>query len=130
MLGILTSVAGPLIKLGTSFLDNRQNARSLKAKLELAKVNKEARLELSDIDLAILSRRSWDKGFKDEYIVIVVTFPLIISFIGSIYAAFTGDTVLLDAGDQMAGMLSSDRLSYSEIMLAVIGAVLGIRAMK
>ena len=130
MLNFLAPIAGPLINLGTTFLKNKTAKKQIAAKIELAKVDHANRLDLSEHELHVLSRKSWDAGWKDEWVVILVSVPIVTMWLGALLHAFTGNPTLLESGTLMAEMLSGKTVDYPTLMLMVIGAVLGIKTVK
>lgn len=75
--------------------------------------------------------RSMENGWKDEYVTVVVTFPLWQIFIGNLLHAFTGSDSILAAND--ASMLQIGALMdtpYGELMMVVVLAAVGIKGLK
>ena len=75
--------------------------------------------------------RSMENGWKDEYVTVVITFPLWQIFIGNLVHAFTGNDSILAAND--ASLLQLGQLmdtSYGQLMLAVVLAAVGLKTIK
>lgn len=75
--------------------------------------------------------RSMENGWKDEYITVVVTFPLWQIFIGNILAAWTGNSAIIEASDaslESIGVLL--QTPYGELMTIVVLAAVGIKGIK
>ena len=75
--------------------------------------------------------KSMENGWKDEYVTIVVTFPLWQIFIGNLLHAFTGNDSILAAND--ASLLQIGQLMttpYGNLMMVVVLAAVGIKGLK
>lgn len=75
--------------------------------------------------------RSMENGWKDEYVTVVVTFPLLQIFIGNLVAAFTNDNTILDANTASLKMLGDLMTTpYGQLMMVVALAAVGIKGLK
>ena len=75
--------------------------------------------------------RSMENGWKDEYVTVLVTFPIIQNFIGNLMYAFTGNSNILLAQEQsmvQIGLLMDT--PYGDIMTIVVLAAVGIKGLK
>ena len=108
---------GPLLNMGKDALKSR-SAR--KAKEQEANQQWEASMG-----------RSMENGWKDEYVTVVVTFPLWQIFIGNLWYAFSGDDAVLKAN--AASMKQIGELigtPYGDVMMLVVLAAVGIKGLK
>ena len=75
--------------------------------------------------------RSMENGWKDEYVTVVVTFPLWQLFIGNLLYAFTGNDAILAANNasliQIGQLMSTE---YGQLMMVVVLAAVGIKGLK
>ena len=75
--------------------------------------------------------RSMENGWKDEYVTVIVTFPLWQLFIGNLLFAYTGDERILLANEkslQDIGALMDT--PYGQLMMVVVLAAVGIKGLK
>ena len=75
--------------------------------------------------------RGMENGWKDEYVTVVVTFPLWQIFIGNLLHAFTGNDSILAAN--AASMLQIGQLmttEYGQLLMVVVLAAVGIKGLK
>ena len=75
--------------------------------------------------------RSMENGWKDEFVTVVICFPLIQIFVGNLVYAFTDASAILDA--QKASMEQIGQLMgtpYGELMMVVVLAAVGIKGLK
>lgn len=113
MLGFLKLLVGPI----SSFMQNRADRKAKEA-------------EANQMWEASMGR-SMENGWKDEFVTVVICFPLIQIFIGNLVYAFTGASVILDA--QKASMEQIGQLMgtpYGELMMVVVLAAVGIKGLK
>lgn len=75
--------------------------------------------------------RSMENGWKDEYVTVIITLPILQSFVGNLWFAFTGKSEILAAQDaflaQMGQMMETP---YGELMFVVVLAAVGIKGIK
>ena len=75
--------------------------------------------------------RSMENGWKDEYVTVVVTFPLWQIFIGNLLYAFTGRDAILKANaaslTQIGELMDTP---YGQLMMVVVLAAVGIKGLK
>ena len=72
------------------------------------------------------SKGSW----KDEYLTLVFSSPLVLQVVGSIVYAFTGNLRLLEAADMIYSAFDRVGLDYTQIMLLIIGASFGVHVTR
>ena len=124
---------GKVVDSVTGFFSSRAAAReaaaAVHAKIQLAKVNKDAKLELADQDLAVLRTQQAGDSWKDEYVVILVSMPIVIGAAGAIVSIFdpaTGAKIQGAAG-KIAGLMTGESIDFPELWLMVVGVSLGLR---
>jgi len=70
-------------------------------------------------------------SWKDEYVTIVVTFPILQMFVGNLMFALTGNTEIMRASDasfeQLGLMMGTP---YGDLMMTVVLAAVGIKLLK
>ena len=75
--------------------------------------------------------RSMENGWKDEFVTVVICFPLVQIFVGNLFYAWSGKSFILDA--QKASMEQIGTLMgtpYGELMMVVVLAAVGIKGLK
>jgi len=75
--------------------------------------------------------RSMENGWKDEYVTVVITFPLWQIFIGNLVFAFSGNDAILKANaasmKQIGDLMGTP---YGNLMMMVVMAAIGIKGLK
>ena len=109
-----------IIGLATSFIKGRQEQ---KAKEHEARTAWETAVG-----------RSMDNGWKDEYVTVIITLPILQSFVGNLWFALTGNSQILEA--QSAFLADMSKLMDSEygvlvwtVSLAAVGTK-GLKTLK
>lgn len=106
-----------IINAVTGFISKRQDNKAAEKKAT------------SDWEQAM--GRSMENGWKDEYVTVVITFPLWQIFIGNLLYAFTGNDAILKANaaslQQIGALMGTP---YGTLMTLVVGAAIGIKGLK
>lgn len=75
--------------------------------------------------------RSMENGWKDEYVTVVITFPLWQIFIGNLLYAFTDNDAIIKANaaslQQIGALMGTP---YGNLMMMVVMAAIGIKGLK
>lgn len=106
-----------VVNAATKFIDNWQTQKQRDAD---AKAAWEA-----------AAGRSMENGWKDEYVTVIITLPILQSFVGNLWFAITGHSNILDAQvmflDSLGQMMETD---YGDLMVIVVLAAVGIKGIK
>ena len=68
------------------------------------------------------SKGSW----KDEFLTLVFSAPIVLQILGNIIFTFTGHTAMLDAADRIYDAFVRVGLDYTQVMMLIIGASFGV----
>ncbi len=110
---------GPLIGLGTKLLEGRQASKRVEQ--EATKAWESA------------VGRSMENGWKDEYVTVVITLPILNIFIGnllSVWKPALGTAVLEANSKAMVQIGSLMDSAYGQVMMIVVLAAVGIKTIK
>ena len=123
LLGILPGV--------TSWAEKREERKKstneLKAKVALAQTDANAKVELTKEEWTKIALKGSQHSWKDEYLLLIFSVPLLVAFAGAIWFTFTGDKSLLDSSDLMFKSISEHGIQYGSIMMFMVMASFGIR---
>lgn len=98
------------------------------SKLELAKQAGKTSITLKDQEWESISVSKSDSTWKDEYVTLVVTWPLIGVLAGSLLASCTGNTELLDGTLNGIKGLKELGMDFGILMTIVVSAAVSIKA--
>jgi hypothetical protein len=119
MLALLKAIAGPIISGVTGVIQKRQDR---KAKEQEANAAWEASMG-----------RSMENGWKDEYVTVMVTLPLLQIFIGnllSIWFPEKGQAILAANQASLTQIGTLMDTAYGQVMMVVVLAAVGIKGAK
>ena len=109
----------------------RKTARDAgRAKLALAKQNGDQEVTLKDAEWESLSVEKSGETWKDEYVTVLITLPLVAILCGGVYFAFTGDDRLLTGTIEALAQLKELGVDMGELMYIVVIAAVGLKAWR
>lgn len=124
-LGFLSVLVKPLTSVYEAYIDRKKTKDSLKSKAALAKQADATNVTLTDAEWELASKQLENSSWKDEYVTIVITSPLVGILGGAVYHAFTEDDRVLTGvmdGIEAIGTLGIDMGLLMEIVvLAAVG---------
>ena len=127
-------IIGNIIDGVSGFFKKREERKkaveTAKIKVKAAKNKAENDLELTDAEWESLAVNKQDTTWKDEYLTVVVTAPLITILVGGIYAAFTGDASLLEGTKLALREMREVGVDLGELMYAVVLAGVGLKVWR
>jgi len=77
--------------------------------------------------------RSMENGWKDEYVTVIITMPLLNIFLGNLYSVFDPGRgkAILEANTQAMGEIGTLMdTPYGQVMMVVVLAAVGIKTVK
>jgi len=127
---VVDAVASPVKSVLNKRETTKQQHQQAKAKYEQAKLNSKTHVTLTDAEWEALSKTNENNTWKDEYVTIIITFPLLCLMIGGIWLAFTGDSRLLDGTNLSLERLSSAGVDMGFLMNTVVLAAVGLKVWR
>ena len=95
-----SAVVAPVANIFTKREERKKNAETVQGKIAMAKVNGENSVTLTDAEWETIAVNKTDSSWKDEFVTIVIMFPIIGIMAGAIWTAFTGDSKLLETASR------------------------------
>lgn len=105
----------------------KANKEQAEAKLKQSKVTNAHEVTLTDAEGEALLAEGLVDSWKDEYVTIVVTAPIVMIIVGVTYFAFTGDDRLLDSGIGSIKALKESGVDMGFLMNAVVLSAIGLK---
>ena len=134
MASAIGSLASGIVSPITNLLGKKEERRKavevIKATTAQGETEGETSVKLSNAQWELISKKSETDTWKDEYITIIITYPLIAIFVGSVMSVFLGDERLLIATTESLDALQQLGLDLGELMLYTVLAGLGIKLVK
>ena len=116
---MLQMLLGPLLGLGKDWLKGRQEQKKLEQEATAAWESSVG--------------RSMENGWKDEYVTVVITFPLWQIFIGNLLSVWfpeKGAAIIAANSASLTQIGDLMETPYGEVMLIVVLAAVGIKGLK
>ncbi len=130
----LTTLASPITAIvnGVSgFVSKKQEITANKeravAKLKQSKQEGQQHIILTDAEGEAMLSNGLAGSWKDEYVTIVITFPIVLIMLGTLYFAFTQDDRMLQAGVESIKALESAGVDMGFLMEAVVLAAISLK---
>ena len=130
----LKIVGLPAVKYVLGMVENnraRAASRELgETKLKMARINKETKVELADHEIQVLRTRGRLASWGDEYVIILVSLPIIVGTLGAVVSIGAPETGgrLLAASDKIANLMTGEQIDYPALWGLVVAAALGTKA--
>lgn len=130
----LGDIAGGLIKPIAGIFQKKEERKKavqvIRAQTAMASSAGETSVKLSNAQWDLISKKNESDTWKDEYITLLITSPLICIIVGNIAAVFFDDTRLLIANAESMKQLAAMGVDMGELMLYTVLAALGLKVIK
>ena len=127
LLGLIPSVISGVVGLFNKKEETKANKQSAEAKLRMKKLDSSLKMELTDAEWEAISAKGLDNSWKDEYVTIIVTAPIVGYLVGSVWWAFTGDESLLIGVSRGVKELKDLGLDWATLTTGVVFAAIGLK---
>jgi hypothetical protein len=127
---VLGGAINPIAKIFEKREERKKAIGEIKAQAASAEVDGKVAVSLSKAEWEIISKNAEPTTWKDEYITLLITSPLLVIFIGNIVAAFGFGTALIDANTASLQAIKAVGIDMGELMLVTVLAAIGIKAIK
>lgn len=114
------------------WLKRRATADAVDAKIRLAKVKTTGKLQLADHELQVLRTRSQMASWRDEYVTILVSIPIIIACVGALVGVWdeNAGARLLEAAAKITAIMTGSTIDFAELWLIVVAVALGTKPLR
>ncbi len=123
----LSSLVSPVSDVIGKYQDRRKAAETAEAKIAKARLEGEQTLTLTDAEWENIAVGKTDSSWKDEYVTLIITFPIVGILGGALWLAFTGDGRVLDGVKAGITELQALGVDFGTLMSAVVFAALGLK---
>lgn len=129
-LSFLGALINPITSAYQSYLGRKTAKDGLKSKAVMARQSDSTQITLTDAEWELASKQLEDNSWKDEYVTLVITSPIVGILGGAVYHSFTGDPRLLEgvmSGIQAIGSLD---INVGLLMEIVVLAAVGLKVWR
>ena len=83
-------------------------------------------------ELQLLRTKGAEGTWKDEYVTLLVSVPILVSVLGSIVSIFLPETgiVIMTSAEQIKDIMTGSTIDYSELWLIVVATSLGTKPFR
>lgn len=127
--GAVAAIAGALkgiVGLGSKFVERKQAKDALKARAAIAKLDNEAKRDITDAEWEAISAGGLNSTLKDEYVTLIITSPILLIVVG----AGLNKPEIMDRGILAINALNNAGVPMDLLMGAVVLAAIGLKAIK
>ena len=130
--GLLNNVINGISRYLNKKSEERATVAAIDAKVELARANHEARLELADHEIQVMRTQNSGDSWKDEYVTLLVSAPILVSILGVLTSIPYPDmgARLLFAASQIAEIMTGGTIDYAALWLIVVTVALGTKPFR
>ena len=114
------SLLPTVLKTGASIFANRQKAKVLMSDAELLHAQKMAN---GEVEYQAAVRQSNDKGWKDEFVLILVSAPVLLL----IWSVFSNDPNITEKVDVFFDKFSNLPFWYQSLFIGVVASIYGLK---
>ena len=119
-MGPLLSMLPTVLKTGASIFANRQKAKILMSDAELLHAQKMAN---GEVEYQAAVRQSNDKGWKDEFVLILVSAPVILL----IWSVFSDDPQIQEKLHMFFEQFNNLPFWYQTLFVGVVASIYGLK---
>tara|TARA_S200002703_G_scaffold156660_1_gene162782 strand:+ start:590 stop:985 length:396 start_codon:yes stop_codon:yes gene_type:complete len=123
---IIEGIAAPVIGVFNKRTERRMAKEAARSKLKLAQQEGQQTVTMTDAEWESLSVQVNENSWKDEYLTIVITSPIVILILGGILAAF-GHPGVLTGIDLAVKSIREAGVDMGFLMEAVVLAGMGLK---
>jgi uncharacterized ion transporter superfamily protein YfcC len=119
-MGPLLSMLPTVLKTGASIFANRQKAKILMSDAELLHAQKMAN---GEVEYQAAVRQSNDKGWKDEFVLLLVSAPVILL----IWSVFSDDPEIQEKLHMFFEQFNNLPFWYQTLFVGVVASIYGLK---
>ena len=119
-MGPLLSILPTVLKTGASIFANKQKAKILMSDAELLHAQKMAN---GEVEYQAAVRQSNDKGWKDEFVLILVSAPVILL----IWSVFSDDPQIQEKLHMFFEQFNNLPFWYQTLFVGVVASIYGLK---
>jgi len=119
-MGPLLSLLPTVLKTGAAIFANKQKAKILMSDAELLHANKMA---TGEVEYQAAVRNSNDKGWKDEFVLILVSAPVILL----IWSVFSDDPLIQEKLHTFFEQFNNLPFWYQTLFVGVVASIYGLK---
>tara|TARA_R110000782_G_scaffold87113_1_gene168690 strand:- start:452 stop:862 length:411 start_codon:yes stop_codon:yes gene_type:complete len=134
LFSLISGLLSPVINGVSSHFKGKQEIKKAQvtgaAKLSIKKETGDQKIKLTDAEWESIAVKSTNESWKDEYVTIIITLPIIGVMAGAVWNAFTGNDRLLTGTLSGIKELNALGLNWDTLTVAVVYAAIGLKVWR
>ena len=127
ILSIITAMVKPVANVFTAREERKKAKINAEGKAAQSKINGENKITLTDAEWESINISQQNASWKDEYVTLVITSPIVAVLFGGLWLAFKGDDRVLIGMSSAFQSLENMGLNLGELMYDVVLAAVGLK---
>ena len=123
----ISSAIDGIVNIFQAKQDRKKAVESAQSKLSLAKQSDSTSITLTDAEGEAILAEKTDSTWKDEYVTIIITAPIALVIMGTVYFAFSQDDRLLISGVESIKALEATGIDMGFMMETVVLSAVGLK---
>ena len=123
------AIVAPLATIFTSWNDRKKAKETATSKLKMARQNNDYSLSLTEQEWEAIGKRAEGDGWKDDWVTIIITLPLLVIFLAAIYSAYSGDPLMINSVNEGVKAIKSLLPNFHTVLEIVVYAAVSIKGL-
>ena len=128
--GIVSGIVAPVANIFVKREQRKGAAAVAAGKIAQAQVDGTNDINFKRAEWETLAVGQLQDSWKDEYITLIITSPIVLILLGSVWYVFTDDDRLINAAVLSISKLAEVGVDMGALMLPVVLAAIGIRGLS
>lgn len=130
ILSLVTSLFQPLADAYKANQDRKFAKETAVVKIQQTQLEDAQKVTLTDAEWEALAVAHQDTSWKDEYVTLIITAPIVALLFGGLWAALTGSQAVIEGVAIGLTSLSSAGVDMGFLMNAVVLAAIGLKVWR
>jgi hypothetical protein len=127
---IISGIVKPVSDMYNKRQDRKIQKDAGKSKLAQAKQQGETDITLTDAEWEAIAADKQGETWKDEYVTIIITSPIVLILVGAVWGGYTGDFIILTETVKGIKELKATGVDMGYLMNTVVLAAVGLKAWR
>ncbi len=130
ILDVISGLIKPISDAYSATQDRKAAKESAVVKLQQSQLDDAHEMSLTDAEWEALAVAHSDSSWKDEYVTLVITAPIVGLLVGGLWCALTGSTAVLDGLNLGMDHIAKLGINLGNMMTAVVYAAIGLKVWR
>lgn len=127
ILSLISTMFGPVVDAYKANQERKVAKETATIKIKQTQLEDAHKVEMTDAEWEALAVSNQNGSWKDEYVTIIITFPIVTLIVGGLFAAVTGSNVMIEGSAIGLAALASAGVDMGFLMNAVVLAAIGLK---